>query len=40
MYSHAMKSGPLGVYFTVYLKVPAKAKVLQTVSLNKQVNNW
>ena len=39
MYSHAMKSGPLGIQITVYLKVAAKANVLQAISFNKQVKN-
>ena len=35
-----MKSGPLGIYITVYLKAPAEGMVLQTISVNKQVKKW
>ena len=33
MYYRKTKSGPLGIKITIYLKVSAEGKVLQTISL-------
>ena len=35
-----MKCVPLGIKITVYIKVPAEVKVLQTTSSEKQAKNW